>query len=111
MTMARQGRDGSMLRVLGVLVGLLFVAETLGVAPSAQGATAVKVCGSGYGHGVGLAQYGAYGRAQAGQNYAKIVRAYYQGVNLHRYLDNPFVRVLLKKQGLDGSYDVVVASG
>jgi stage II sporulation protein D len=109
MIMARQRRKVSMLRVLGVLVGL--VAGTLGFAPWADGVTAVKVCGSGYGHGVGLAQYGAYGRAQAGQNYAKIVRAYYQGVNLHRYRDNPFVRVLLKKKGLDGSYDVVVASG
>jgi stage II sporulation protein D len=107
--MAQQSREVSMLRVLSVLVGL--VAGTLGVAPSADGATAVKVCGSGYGHGVGLAQYGAYGRAQAGQNYAKIVRAYYQGVNLQRYRDNPFVRVLLKQKGLDGSYDVVVASG
>jgi len=100
-----------MLRVLGVLVGLLVVAGTLGVTPRADGATTVKVCGSGYGHGVGLAQYGAYGRAQAGQSYAKIVKAYYQGISLERYLANPFVRVLLKEKGLDGTYDVVVASG
>src|SRR5215207_2003861 len=109
--MVRQRRDVSMLRVLGVLVGLLVVAGTLGVTPRADGATTVKVCGSGYGHGVGLAQYGAYGRAQAGQSYAKIVKAYYQGISLQRYLANPFVRVLLKEKGLDGTYDVVVASG
>jgi stage II sporulation protein D len=100
-----------MLRVLGVLGGLLLVAGTFGAARWAEGATAVKVCGSGYGHGVGLAQYGAYGRAQAGQNYVKIIRSYYRGIDLHRFLDDPFVRVLLEQKGLDGSHDVVVASG
>src|SRR5919205_4445007 len=109
--MARRRREVSALRALGALVGLVVVAGTLGVAPWANGATAVKVCGSGYGHGLGLAQYGAYGRAQAGQGYEEIIRAYYQGVDLHRYPDNPFVRVLLKKRGLDGGYDVIVASG
>ncbi|GAB4158905.1 MAG: hypothetical protein Fur003_2710 [Candidatus Dojkabacteria bacterium] len=36
----------------------------------------------GYGHRVGMCQYGAYGRAVAGQNYSTILSAYYNGSNL-----------------------------
>lgn len=35
--------------------------------------------GRGYGHGVGMSQYGAYGRAVAGQSYLAILAHYYQG--------------------------------
>lgn len=35
-------------------------------------------------HRVGLNQYGAYGRANAGQNYKDILNAYYQGVALEK---------------------------
>lgn len=40
------------------------------------------VSGRGYGHGVGLCQVGALGRAEAGQNYEEILKAYYTGVKL-----------------------------
>lgn len=36
----------------------------------------------GYGHGVGLCQYGANGMAQEGRSYQDIIRYYYQGVTL-----------------------------
>jgi stage II sporulation protein D len=36
----------------------------------------------GYGHGVGLCQYGANGQALAGKNYAEIISYYYSGVEL-----------------------------
>lgn len=36
----------------------------------------------GYGHGVGLSQYGANGMAKNGSNYEQILKHYYQGVNL-----------------------------
>lgn len=36
----------------------------------------------GYGHGVGMSQYGANGMAKAGYNYQKILNHYYIGVNL-----------------------------
>lgn len=35
-------------------------------------------------HRVGLNQYGAYGRAKAGQNYKDILNAYYSGVSLEK---------------------------
>lgn len=36
----------------------------------------------GYGHGVGMSQYGANGMANAGYNYEQILKHYYTGVNL-----------------------------
>lgn len=36
----------------------------------------------GYGHGVGMSQYGANGMAEAGYNYREILLYYYQGVEL-----------------------------
>ncbi len=41
--------------------------------------TTVRFYGLGYGHGVGLSQYGAKGRAQAGQTAEQILAAYFKG--------------------------------
>ena len=38
------------------------------------------VHGRGWGHGVGMSQFGAYGRAEAGQTYREILGAYYNGL-------------------------------
>jgi stage II sporulation protein D len=38
----------------------------------------------GYGHGVGMCQYGANGMAKAGQNYQQILHKYYQQVDLYK---------------------------
>jgi stage II sporulation protein D len=40
--------------------------------------------GMGAGHGVGLCQWGAVGRARAGQRYEQILAAYYPGTSLER---------------------------
>jgi stage II sporulation protein D len=42
----------------------------------------VHCSGKGYGHGVGMCQYGAIGRALAGQTYEQIIKAYYTGVEI-----------------------------
>jgi stage II sporulation protein D len=42
----------------------------------------VTLSGKGYGHGVGMCQMGAVGRAQAGQNFATILKSYYTGVSI-----------------------------
>ena len=47
-------------------------------APDAAPAT-ITFYGRGYGHGVGMSQYGARGRALAGQDAATILAHYYQG--------------------------------
>ena len=36
----------------------------------------------GYGHGVGMSQYGANGMANSGYSYDKIIKHYYSGVNI-----------------------------
>src|SRR5207249_9827797 len=40
--------------------------------------------GAGWGHGVGFCQWGAVGRARAGQDYRTIVTTYFPGTNVER---------------------------
>jgi stage II sporulation protein D len=40
--------------------------------------------GRGYGHGVGMCQMGAIGRARQGQNFEQILGAYYRGVRIQK---------------------------
>ena len=40
--------------------------------------------GAGYGHGVGMCQFGAVGRSRAGQDYRQILDTYYSGTTLER---------------------------
>lgn len=44
----------------------------------------LSVSGRGWGHGVGMSQWGAYGFAQRGSSYAEILAHYYQGTELGR---------------------------
>ncbi len=48
-----------------------------------QGDT-VEINTKGYGHGVGMSQYGAEGMAKKGYNYKEILSHYYQGTNLKK---------------------------
>jgi peptidoglycan hydrolase-like amidase len=41
--------------------------------------------GGGWGHNVGMSQYGSHGRGLAGQNFLQILKAYYQGVDVGSY--------------------------
>jgi len=41
--------------------------------------------GHGYGHGVGMSQYGAYGLAKKGKTYVEILKHYYTGVEIKEY--------------------------
>ena len=51
--------------------------------------------GRGYGHGVGMSQYGARGRALDGQDAAGILAHYYQGTTLGPLEPAPDIRVLV----------------
>lgn len=44
--------------------------------------TGVEITGSGWGHGLGMSQYGARGMAEKGYNYQEILKYYYSGVVL-----------------------------
>jgi stage II sporulation protein D len=61
------------MRRLLVLIALL----SLSVPATADGATRWVVKGGGWGHGLGMSQYGAYGQALEGRGYRKILRHYY----------------------------------
>ena len=44
----------------------------------------IKVKTKGYGHGVGMSQYGAQGMAKEGYTYDQILKHYYQGVEIEK---------------------------
>lgn len=52
------------------------------ITKSSSNSTAHSIAGKGYGHGVGLSQYGANNRAKAGQKYNEILAFYYPGAKL-----------------------------
>ena len=55
----------------------------------------MKLYGLGYGHGVGMSQYGAKGRALAGQTAEQILAAYFKGATLSTTSPTRLVRVLV----------------
>jgi stage II sporulation protein D len=65
-----------------------------GLAPVADGATRWSLRGAGWGHGIGMSQYGAYGYAAHGTDYRAILRHYYLGTSIGRR-DSDTIRVLL----------------
>jgi stage II sporulation protein D (peptidoglycan lytic transglycosylase) len=46
--------------------------------------SALTLNGHGYGHGIGMCQWGAIGRARAGQSYRTILETYYPGTTIGR---------------------------
>jgi SpoIID/LytB domain protein len=68
-----------------------------------QAPVEITVDGQGFGHGIGLSQYGALGRANAGDTWRQILDFYYPGTNLGRAHGK--IRVLLTG---DTSNDVKV---
>lgn len=46
--------------------------------------TNVKIETTGFGHGVGMSQYGAQGMAKQGYSYKEIIKHYYQGVEIKK---------------------------
>jgi stage II sporulation protein D len=76
----------------------LVCALSAGAAVPADAATRFVIRGAGYGHGVGMSQYGALGQARAGRTYAQILAHYYTGTSLGRLDGAPVVRVLLQSR-------------
>ena len=78
-----------------VAVLTLAVASASGQTPaSSYGEAVFVVSGRGWGHGVGMSQYGAYGQALAGRTYEQILAHYYSGTAIGR-AGRKEVRVLL----------------
>ncbi len=92
--------------------GVLVPATTAPTSPSVPGTTpaapttgatslgaTVTFFGRGWGHGVGLSQYGARGRALAGQDAATILAHYYVGTTIGAIGTETAIRVLLLDNG------------
>lgn len=98
-------REVTIFRVVLKLVGSLIVALALSTPGGAfaDGAvlpidpsSAITFAGQGAGHGVGLDQWGARGRALAGQSTAQILAAYYAGTTLAQQGDDSApIRILM----------------
>jgi stage II sporulation protein D len=73
--------------------GLLTV---LVAAPAAPAASRLVVKGHGYGHGIGMSQYGALGYAQHGFSYRDILGHYFEQTAVVPLASAPDVRVLLQ---------------
>ena len=54
------------------------------VSSNAGEVSSLTIDGRGYGHGIGMCQWGAIGRARAGQNYRTILETYYPGTTIGR---------------------------
>jgi stage II sporulation protein D len=68
----------------------------LAAAPDAADAAVRHVIkGAGFGHGIGMSQYGAYGYSLEGRGYREILAHYYKGTRLTSAPTRP-VRVLLQ---------------
>src|SRR3954449_2157557 len=65
-------------------------------APASDASIRYVIKGAGFGHGVGMSQYGADGYAQHGKDYRYILDHYYTGTKLGKLTTEPTVRVLLQ---------------
>jgi stage II sporulation protein D len=81
---------------LGIPVVLVCAVVAAGAA-SARASTALIVTGHGWGHGVGMSQWGAYGYALHGWKYHRILSHYYPGTRFG-HVGELQVRVLLARE-------------
>ena len=65
------GRDGS-------------VSQVTPSASAGGGSTVFTITGSGWGHNVGMSQWGAYAMAQQGYTYQDILSFYYTGIEVRQ---------------------------
>ena len=97
------------MRPLFVVLALAVVVATASAQPApppaSPGEALFVVSGRGYGHGVGMSQYGAYGMAREGYSYDEILQHYYTGIELGPAPTDD-VRVLLA----EGRRAVTIAS-
>ena len=92
---------GTPLRLLALVVALALAVASPALSRAdvlpLQGGQTIRIEGQGWGHGVGMSQWGARGRAMAGQTADQIVRAYYTGIDItDSPTDQTQIRVLIQ---------------
>jgi hypothetical protein len=80
---------------------LLLLCLLLAPAASAEARVSWIVNGRGFGHGVGMSQYGAYGFALHGKGHRFILAHYYRGTTLGMLRQAQIVRVLVDVSASD----------
>lgn len=96
--MPRRQRHPLLARALATLAALASLAA---LPPAASAAVSWVVHGRGFGHGVGMSAYGAYGYALQGKSYRFILGHYYSGTTIGTVEGPRVVRVLLDISGAD----------
>ena len=96
----RRGTTGRRLgrRAAPALAGVLAAFVLLAGAATASAYTsdaAFRISGHGWGHGIGMSQWGAYGYAKHGWDYEAILKHYYTGIGFGEAANND-VRVRLR---------------
>jgi stage II sporulation protein D len=77
-------------------IALLALVLALAATPAAAGGSVTWIVkGGGFGHGVGMSAYGAYGYGLHGAGYRQILHHYYRGIQIGEAPGAPRVRVLL----------------
>ncbi|MBK8446439.1 MAG: SpoIID/LytB domain-containing protein [Micropruina sp.] len=105
-------------RMLAGGVALLTTAALACVAiPEARADAAVApmnativITGAGWGHGIGMSQYGAYGAADAGLSHEQILAFYYPGTKLAKLTAGNTIRVWISSD-TDNALNVLPAKG
>ena len=85
-----------MIDIPGLRTWTAALIATLAPAANAAAEPMLVISGAGYGHGVGMSQYGAYGYAVHGSDYKTILAHYYSGTAIGGLPTTPRVRVLLQ---------------
>lgn len=76
-------------------------------APRLTAPKSFTVKGAGYGHGVGMSQYGAYGMAKEGSSAAQILQHYYRGTSVKTGNADMDIKVEVFGSGADSRNSVV----
>jgi stage II sporulation protein D len=96
--MPRRRRHPALARAAAAFAALASLAA---FAPTANAAVSWVVNGRGFGHGVGMSAYGAYGYALHGKSYQFILGHYFTGTTIGMLSGPRVVRVLLDISGTD----------
>ena len=77
----------------------------------AEAASSLVIKGAGFGHGVGMSQYGAMGFAKHGKGYRDILAHYYTDTTIGRLERDPAVRVLVQSNRRSVTFNGATRAG
>ncbi|MEO8687437.1 MAG: SpoIID/LytB domain-containing protein [Solirubrobacteraceae bacterium] len=98
-------------RPLRTLLATLLALSLLPAASAGAASSKFTIRGAGFGHGVGMSQYGAYGFAQHGSAYRDILAHYYTGTAIGNLDPAKRVRVLLQSTSGTAAFSGATRAG